>query len=93
MRNGGIWVNILICALKQLLVDQCLVLAHTGVGAEIIGGATYHSEIPLPMEDINHTNMYQAPKRFALVCEAIVGVKYMIIYEMFMVGRCALGHI
>ena len=83
----------LIRALKQLLGGKCLVLAPTGVAAENIGGATYHSQIPVPFMDIDRVNIDPAKERMASFEKRLAGVEYIIIDEMSMVGRRAIGHI
>lgn len=89
----------LIRALKQLLGDACLVCAPTGVAADNIGGSTYHSKIPVPHSSKGKGSEQQSvrlkhgSKRLRGFVDDFEGVRYLIIDEMSMVGRRALGHI
>ena len=90
--SGKTW---LIRAVKQLLGDKCLVLAPTGVAANNIGGFTYHSKIPIPRTNIDRESvrLSTSSPRYTQLIKTFDGVKYVIIDEMSMVGRRALGQI
>ena len=47
----------LIRCLKQNLGNACMVCAPTGVAASNIGGATYHSRLPAPHDDIDRASI------------------------------------
>ena len=91
--TAGSGKTFLIRSIKQLLGDRCLVLAPTGVAADNIGGQTYHSCVPVPMADITREDIAPSEKRLASFSEKLDGVRYIVIDEMSMVGRRALGHI
>ena len=68
-------------------------LAPTGVAADNIDGQTHHSMIPVPLVDVSRANITPSKKRMAKFVEDMQGVDYLIIDEMSMVGRRALGQI
>ena len=91
--TAGSGKTFLIRAISQLLGGSCLVLAPTGVAADNIGGQTYHSAIPVPLKDVKRDDISPSQKRLATFAASLHGVRYIIIDEMSMVGRRALGHI
>ena len=90
--SGKTW---LIRALKQLLGSKALVCAPTGVAADNIGGCTYHSKIPVPRSDVDRQDVRLRANsaRLDKLVDDFDGVSYIIIDEMSMVGRRALGQI
>ena len=70
-------------------------LAPTGVAADNIGGSTYHSKLPVPRSDIDRANirLSRGSSREQRLQSDLTGVSYIIIDEMSMVGRRALGQI
>jgi ATP-dependent DNA helicase PIF1 len=95
--TAGSGKTTLIRALKQALGDRCAVLAPTGVAADNIGGQTYHSLLPVPTkgtrEHLNRKDIRAKGKRDKKVVQALRPITHIIIDEMSMVGRRALGHI
>ena len=93
--TAGSGKTFLIRAIKQELQDRCLVLAPTGVAADNIGGSTYHSKLPVPRSDIDRANirLSRGSSREQRLQSDLTGVSYIIIDEMSMVGRRALGQI
>ena len=96
-RTAGSGKTYLINALKQLLGEACMVCAPTGVAADNIGGCTYHSKLPVPRDprsiDKPVVWLKEDSTRLKVMEADFVGVKYLIIDEMSMVGRRALGQI
>ena len=93
--TAGSGKTYLIRCLKQYLGDACMVCAPTGVAADNIGGATYHSRLPVPHDDIDRASirLNEKGKRHKQMVEQWRGVRYLIIDEMSMVRRRSLGHI
>ena len=93
--TAGSGKTFLIRAIKQALGGSCLVLAPTGVAADNIGGATYHSKVPVPRSDVDRANirLKEPSARLDRLEQDLTGVSYIIIDEMSMVGRRALGQI
>ena len=58
--------------------------------ADNIGGATYHSKIPIPRKDVNRADIKQkkGSARLRQLVKDWNGVNYLIIDEMSMVGQC-----
>jgi hypothetical protein len=92
--TSGAGKTFLIRALKQLLGDLCYVGAPTGVAADNIGGTTYHTVLPMPMFDIDRANidLKDGPRLKTLESDWR-HVRYLLLDEMSMVGRRALGQI
>lgn len=92
--TAGSGKTFLIRALKQLLGDTCEVCAPTGVASDNIGGRTYHSLLPIPRIDVDRKDvkLSEGPRLSQMKIE-MQNVQYLIIDELSMVGRRALGQI
>ena len=71
-----------------------MVLAPTGVAADNIGGQTYHSVLPMPFKN-RRVLTWDGPKkgsdRHKRMVHELENVEWIIIDEMSMIGRRALG--
>ena len=93
--TAGSGKTFLIRALKQLLGDKAAVTAPTGVAADNIGGATYHSLLPIPIThpDRPDVKLAEGGARLGQMKLDLQPIQYLIIDEMSMVGRRSLGQI
>ena len=76
--TAGSGKTTLISALKQLIGDECIVLAPTGVAADNIGGSTYHSKIPIPRRDIDRESIRvsKSSPRYKAFIATFRGIRY-----------------
>ncbi|XP_028413092.1 ATP-dependent DNA helicase pfh1-like [Dendronephthya gigantea] len=81
--TAGTGKTYLISALKQVLQDQCIVTATTGIAAFSIGGQTLHSAAQLPIREYRELQG-DSLQRLQLRLE---GKRFLIIDEMSMIGH------
>ena len=93
--TAGSGKTFLVRGLKILLGDRCIVLAPTGVAADNIGGCTLHSQLPLPVKNLDReaVRVNESSPRYARLIRTWRLIRYVIIDEISMVGRRMLGHI
>ncbi|XP_028394514.1 ATP-dependent DNA helicase PIF1-like [Dendronephthya gigantea] len=81
--TAGTGKTYLISALKQVLQDQCIVTATTGIAAFSIGGQTLHFAAQLPIQEYRELQG-DSLQRLQLRLE---GKRFLIINEMSMIGH------
>ena len=81
--TAGTGKTYLINALRQVLRDQCIVTATTGIAAFSINGQTLHSAAQLPIHDYRELQG-DSLQRLQLRLE---GKRFLIVDEMSMIGH------
>jgi hypothetical protein len=91
--KAGTGKSHLLFALRSALGSECVLLAPTGVAASNIQGHTIHSKLAIPVSRKSNAMDSLAPDALLRMQEAWLGVQYIFIDEISMVGQSLLGKI